>query len=111
MLTASILVAKVRESPHVPETHAESHLSQHILDFGVPRWPVVVIVGRPGCIRAVSGGQLSFRAALTEPGSVLQTVQRRLLILGTQNTPSALSNICPAAEVNVAQLPWLPRHS
>lgn len=89
MLTASILVAKVRESPHVPETHAESHLSQHILDFRVPRRPLVV-VGRLGCIWALRGGQLSFGAALAKPGSVLKTVQRRLLILVTQNTPSSL---------------------
>lgn len=83
MLTASILVAKVRESPHVPETHAESHLSQNILDFRVPRRPVVV-VGRLSCVWAVHGGQLSLGAALAEPGSVLKTVQRRLLILVPQ---------------------------
>lgn len=105
MLTASILVAKVWESPHVPETHAESHLSQHILDFRVPRRPVVV-VGCLGSIQAVGGGQLSFRAALAKPGSVLQTVQWRLLILVTQNTKHTKfpSNICPAAEVKPAQL-------
>lgn len=82
MLTASILVAKVRESPHVPKTHAESHLCQHVLDLGVPCWPVVVI-GRLSCAGAVRGGQLSLGAALAKPGSVLETVQRRLLILVT----------------------------
>lgn len=81
MLTASILVAEVRESPHVPETHAESHLSQHVLDFGVPRWPVVVD-GRVCGVRAAHGGQLGLGAALSEPGSVLEAVQRRLLVLG-----------------------------
>lgn len=42
LLTASILVAKVWEPPHIPKTHAESHLGQHVLDFGVPRWPVLI---------------------------------------------------------------------
>lgn len=84
MLTASILMAKVWEPPHVTKTHAESHLSQHVLDFGVPRWPVV-IVARLGSVGSVRGGQLSLGAALAKPGPLLKTVQGRLLILVTQN--------------------------
>lgn len=82
-------MAKVGESPHVPQAHAESHLSQHILDFRVPR-RAVVVAGRVGCGGAVRGGQLSFGAALGEPGSVLAAVQRRLLILVAQNTAGSL---------------------
>lgn len=99
MLTASILMAKVWEPPHVPKTHAESHLSQHVLDFGVPRWPLVV-AARLGRVGSVHGGQLSLGAALAKPGSVLQTVQGRLLILLTQNIQRPPLNICSAAEVN-----------
>lgn len=78
-LTASILVAKVRESPYISKAHAESHLCQHILDFGVPCWPVII-----GCLNSichVCGCKLSFRPAIAKPDSVLTAVQWRFLHL------------------------------
>lgn len=78
-LTASILVAKVWKSPYISKAHAKSHLCQHILDFGVPCWPVFI-----GCLNSicnVCGCKLSFRTAIAKPGSVLTAVQRRFLHL------------------------------
>lgn len=34
--TSSILLAQIREAPHVPQAHREAHLGQDILQFAVP---------------------------------------------------------------------------
>lgn len=78
-LTSSILVAKVWEPPHVAEAHAEPHLCQHILDLGVPCRSVGN--ARLDSIATVPGCKPSYRLTLTQPGSVLVTVQWRFFRL------------------------------
>lgn len=42
LLTSSIFLAQVRESPHVPQAYREAHLCQDVLQFAVPCWTSIV---------------------------------------------------------------------
>lgn len=79
ILTSSILVAEVWEPPHVAQAHAEAHLCQHVLEFRVPCWPILVV-----CLSSIWTGRrckLRFRLAVTQPVSLLVQGQWRLLRL------------------------------
>lgn len=43
LLTSSVLLAEVRESPDVSEPHREAHLGQDVLQLAVPRRPAVIL--------------------------------------------------------------------
>lgn len=73
-------MTQVWKPPHVAQTNTESHLGQHILDFRVPRWPV--LIGRLNSIGTVLCRELTFRLALPKPGSIVVVVQWGFLSLG-----------------------------
>lgn len=41
--TSSVLLAQIRETPHVPQTHGEAHLGQDVLQLAVPGRPAIVL--------------------------------------------------------------------
>lgn len=49
-VTSSVDLAKVRESPDVPESHGESDAGQQILDLIVPFGPLLSAGGDAGCV-------------------------------------------------------------
>lgn len=73
-------MAKVREPPHVAQANAEAHLGQHVLNLGIPGWPVPIVdfVG----IRIER--EVRLRLTLGQPCAILVGIQRRFLRLGNK---------------------------